>query len=158
MSAANTIRGGQDFHVAVERIDVAQVLIERTGKVLLVHTVGAAGSNIDRWGLPGGGREAGETLVQAAVREVREETGLEVDVGQLLAVGEVLSDTHDLLFVFRGHATGEARVQEGEVVVEHRWLSPEEADVLMPWYPGGVRALLDGRVGYYGHPEEPLGD
>ena len=38
-----------------------------------------------------------------------------------------------------------------KVVVEHRWLSPEEADVLMPWYPGGVQALLDGRIGYYGH-------
>jgi 8-oxo-dGTP diphosphatase len=92
------------------------------------------------------------------VRETREETGLEVDVGELLAVGEVLSDTHDLLFVFRGHATGEPRVQEGEVVVEHRWLSPEDADILMPWYPGGIRALLAGRIGYYGHPSEPLDD
>jgi 8-oxo-dGTP diphosphatase len=143
--------------VTVERIDVAQVLIEREGKLLAVHTVGPAQSNIDRWGLPGGGREPGETLAQAAAREAREETGLEVDVGVLLAVGEVLSDTHDLLFVFRGHSAGEPRVQEGEVVVEHRWLSPEEADVLMPWCPG-VRALLDGRVGYYEHPSEPVDD
>jgi hypothetical protein len=45
-------------------------------------------------------------------------------------------------------------VQEGEAVVECRWLSPEEADVLMPWYPGGVRALLGGHSGYYGHPPE----
>ena len=148
---------GQDSRVTVERIDVAQVLIEREGKVLVVHTVGPADSNIDRWGLPGCGREPGEPLVQAAVREAREETGLEVDVGGLLAVGEVLSDTHDLFFVFRGRATGAARVQEDELVVEHRWLSPEEADVLMPWYPGGVQALLDGRIGYYGHPLEPLG-
>lgn len=125
--------------MTVERMDVAQILIEREGKVLVVHTVGPAHSNIDRWGLPGGGREPGETLVQAAVREAREETGLEVDVGELLAVGEVLSDTHDLLFVFRGRATGAARVQEDEVVVEHRWLSSEEADVLMPWYPAAFR-------------------
>ena len=95
--------------------------------------------------------------MQAAVREAREESGLEVDVGELLAVGELLSETHDPLFVFRGRATGAARVQEDEVVVEHRWLSPEEADVLMPWHPGGVQALLDGRIGYYGHPSEPLG-
>ncbi len=38
-------------------------------------------------------------------------------------------------------------MQEGEVVVEHRWLSLKEADVLMPWYPGGVQALLEGRMG-----------
>jgi 8-oxo-dGTP diphosphatase len=144
--------------MTVERIDVAQVLIERDGKVLVVHTVGPDQSKIDRWGLPGGGREPGETLVQAAAREVREETGLVVDVGELLAVGEVLSDTHDLLFVFRGHSSGEPRVQEGDIVVEHRWLSPAEADALMPWYPGGVQALLEGRIGYYGHPEEPLGE
>jgi hypothetical protein len=47
------------------------------------------------------------------------------------------------------------QVKEGELVVEHRWLSPEEADALMPWYPGGVQALLDGRIGYYEHPREP---
>jgi 8-oxo-dGTP diphosphatase len=140
--------------VRVERIDVAQVLVEREGKVLVVHTVGLANSKIDRWGLPGGAREAGETLVQAAAREAREETGLDVDVGELLAVGEVLSDTHDVLFVFRAHARGEPRVQQGEVVVEHRWLSPREADAFMPWYPGGVQALLDGRISYYEHPEE----
>jgi hypothetical protein len=33
-------------------------------------------------------------------------------------------------------------------------VSPEEADALMPWYPGGVRALLDGRVGYYEQPRQ----
>jgi 8-oxo-dGTP pyrophosphatase MutT (NUDIX family) len=106
--------------VTAERIDVAQVLIEREGRVLVVHTIGPAGSSIDRWGLPGDGREPGETLVQAARREVREKTGL-------------------------------------DVVVEHRWLSPHAADALMPWYPDGVQALLDGRVGYYAHPEEPGG-
>jgi 8-oxo-dGTP diphosphatase len=143
--------------VTLERIDVAQVLVEREGRVLVVHTVGPAHTNIDRWGLPGGRCEPGETLVEAAVREAREETGLEVDVGELLAVGEVVSDTHDLLFVFRAHAVGEPQVQEGEVVVECRWLSPSEADVLMPWYPGGVQALLDGRTSYYyEHPKEPL--
>jgi 8-oxo-dGTP diphosphatase len=140
--------------VTVERIDVAQVLVEREGKVLVVHTVGPAHTNIDRWGLPGGGCEPGETLVQAAAREAREETGLEVEVGELLAVGEVLSDTHDLLFVFRAQSAGEPQVQEGELVVDHQWVSPEEADALMPWYPGGVRALLDGRVGYYEQPRQ----
>ncbi|HET7856374.1 MAG TPA: NUDIX hydrolase [Gaiellaceae bacterium] len=139
--------------VTPKRIDVAQVVIERDGKVLVVHTVGPG--DIDRWGLPGGAREPGETLIQAAMREALEETGLEVEVGDLLAVGEVVSDTHDLLFVFRAHAAGEPQVQDGEVVVEHRWLSPEEADAFMPWYPGGVEALLDARVGYYDQPEEP---
>ena len=130
------------------RIDVAQVLIERYGKVLVVHTL-IPDSNIDRWGLPGGGREAGETLVEAAAREAREETGLDVEIGELLALGEWIHGTHDLFAVFRARADGDPRPQAGEAVVACRWISLDEADALMPWYPGGVRGLLEGRVGYY---------
>jgi ADP-ribose pyrophosphatase YjhB (NUDIX family) len=39
-----------------------------------------------RWSLPGGGVELGETLAAAVTREVREETGLDVEVGPLAAI------------------------------------------------------------------------
>jgi ADP-ribose pyrophosphatase YjhB (NUDIX family) len=38
------------------------------------------------WGLPGGYVEVGESVVEATKREVREETGYEIEVGRLVGV------------------------------------------------------------------------
>ncbi len=63
------------FRVAVS------ALIFQGKRVLLSHR-----SDIDWWNLPGGGVEAGETVDEAVCREVREETGLEVEVESLVGV------------------------------------------------------------------------
>jgi 8-oxo-dGTP diphosphatase len=56
-------------------------LIFDDGRVLLAHR-----RDIDWWNLPGGGMEIGETVEEATCREVREETGLEVQVERLVGV------------------------------------------------------------------------
>ncbi|MCU0513652.1 MAG: NUDIX domain-containing protein [Anaerolineae bacterium] len=66
------------------RLNVAGV-IRRDNHILLVEFTDASGRH---YNLPGGGVEEGETLAAAVRREVREETGVEVDVGPLLLVWE----------------------------------------------------------------------
>lgn len=57
-------------------------VLDDSGRVLLQRRGEAGGP----WGLPGGALELGETLEAAAVRETREETGLEVRTEELLGV------------------------------------------------------------------------
>ena len=59
-------------------------VVVRDGRVLIVKRryEPLAG----RWSLPGGTLELGETLAQGLARELREETGLEVDVGPVVEV------------------------------------------------------------------------
>jgi len=68
------------------RIRVA-ALIEVDGRVVLVrHRSGPAVYHL----LPGGGVDYRETLEHAVVREVREETGLEVSLGRLLFASDTI--------------------------------------------------------------------
>lgn len=58
----------------VPLVTVGALVVSPDGRVLLVRTHKWG----DRWGVPGGKVEWGETLLEAVHREVREETGLEV--------------------------------------------------------------------------------
>ncbi len=63
------------------------ILIWRDGEVLLVrHEKGGR----SYWLVPGGGVDAGETMVAAGAREVHEETGYDVEMGRLLLVCEAI--------------------------------------------------------------------
>jgi 8-oxo-dGTP diphosphatase len=64
-------------------------VIVRNGRVVLVKR--AHEPLKGEWSLPGGAVEVGETLATALVREVREETGLDVSVGPIV---EVLDRVH----------------------------------------------------------------
>lgn len=62
------------------RIGVSALILQ-DGKVLL-----AMRRDIDWWNLPGGGMEIGETVEEAVLREVREETGLEIEIVRLVGL------------------------------------------------------------------------
>jgi 8-oxo-dGTP diphosphatase len=63
-------------------VEVSAALIFRDGKLLITqrHAKSHLGG---LWEFPGGKREAGETFEQCLVREIREELGVEISVGQL---------------------------------------------------------------------------
>lgn len=54
---------------------VVAVVRNEHGEVLMIHR-----TDNDLWALPGGGHDIGETIAQTVVREVREETGIDVEV------------------------------------------------------------------------------
>jgi ADP-ribose pyrophosphatase YjhB (NUDIX family) len=59
------------------RVDSAGVLLKNKEKFFLVHSTGSVKSQ--GWGIPKGRIDSGETLKDAAVRETKEECGLQID-------------------------------------------------------------------------------
>lgn len=87
----------------------------------------------DKWVLPGGHIEVGETILAACVREGEEETGLQLTGVTVFHFGELIGspDFHrPAHFVyFNAHCTvagGDVKLDQTELT-EHQWLSPEEA-------------------------------
>jgi len=59
------------------RVSIAAVYIEHDDKILLLHRQDNK-SQGNKWGIPGGKVDKGETPLQAAIREIKEETGYDI--------------------------------------------------------------------------------
>jgi 8-oxo-dGTP diphosphatase len=113
MLDASDAEGSAQFRVAVS------ALIFQDECVLLAHR-----RDIDWWNLPGGGMEAGETVDEALHREVLEETGLQVEIEQLVGVYSK-PQKQEVVFTFRCHATGGGLTQTTESR-ECRYFAPAD--------------------------------
>ena len=91
------------------------------------------------WSLPGGAQELGETIREAARREVREETGLEIEIfGLIDVVDSVRPDAYDkieyhyTLIDVAGHAVGGTLMAGGDAQ-DCRWFTRPEIDAMDIW-------------------------
>ena len=111
------------------RISVG-VIVEEAERLLLVRHVKAGA--YDFWVAPGGGLQGTESLLIGARREVREETGLDVEPRALAYVEELVDpETRYVKFWFVGSARGGVlRADQPEAarerITEAAWLSRRE--------------------------------
>jgi 8-oxo-dGTP diphosphatase len=116
--------------MSLRRVPCAGAVIKNeAGQLLLIKRRNEPGAGL--WSLPGGRIEPGETDQQAVVREVAEETGLQVTCGALLGsverpgLADTVVDIRDYLaFAIGGELTA------GDDAADARWVTPQETAAL----------------------------
>ncbi|MFZ4189433.1 NUDIX domain-containing protein, partial [Streptomyces pseudogriseolus] len=108
---------------------VTAVVRDDAGRLLLIHK-----TDNNLWALPGGGHDIGERISDTVVREVSEETGVQVEVDSI--VGLYTDPEHVLAYddgevrqqfsiCFRAHPVGGALRTSSESK-EVRWVDPQD--------------------------------
>lgn len=120
------------------------VAVMQDGMILLTQR-----EDLETWVLPSGGVEDGESLAQAAIRETKEETGLDVELTGLVGVYSRLGNFfpgHMVLFAARPIG-GKIQCQEGETI-SVEWFPLEKLPTLLA--PGHKRRITDAMAGISG--------
>jgi len=122
------------------------VVVDQDGRILLHRR-----SDSQLWSIPGGAMEIGETIAQTVVREVKEETGLQVDPERLVGIysnpkhvveyadGEV---RQQFSICFACRPTGGQLLDRADESLEVGFYRPEQIE-RMPMHPSIRRRITD---------------
>jgi len=125
----------------------ARVLIIKDDKILFIHRLK---NGKEYYVLPGGAIEDGETPEQAAVREAKEETNLNVELGTLLwKIDETVKDEIKRVFIFSvNDFSGEIKLIGPELAIQnadnqylHQWLPLSEINNVLI-YPEPLKGKI----------------
>ena len=130
--------------------NAVRAVIWRDGQLLLQRKAGYADGG-DRFALPGGSQDIGETLEQALLRECMEELGTPVEINGLLHVADFykIRETtpptrrHQVEFLFSCEVPGDYVAANGPHPDKHQvdvvWIALEQLATL-PLYPAALKA------------------
>lgn len=120
------------------------VAVIHEGRILLTKR-----DDFETWILPSGGVEEGESLAQAAIRETKEETGLDVKLTRLVGVYSRLSNMspgHMVLFAAKP-VGGEITCQEGETIAVEWFAFNEIPEPLSLGHARRIKDAIEGAGG-----------
>lgn len=105
---------GPELCVSAVVVDDERLLLVRRGR----------GRAQGSWSVPGGGVQEGEALVEAVVRELAEETGVEGVCGPLLGVTELVDrdGPHQVVLAYEVTLLEAAEPTAGDDAAEARWV------------------------------------
>lgn len=113
------------------------VVVWRDGRILLIRR--SKPPRAGQWSLPGGAQKLGETLAEAARREVREEAGIEIALGDIIATLDLIDRDdagkvrhHYTLVDFVAEGL-QADVTAGDDAADARWFERAEIEALGLW-------------------------